>query len=236
MKINFSKPVKSVFTKVFTVTLLAVFLFAGSSLTAVLTQQKAVEAAQKQASNWSQPYDEHVISLLRNIGDFQNFSDDDKQLLFDYFGLVAPLSDEELACLAAQDEQPQTISAEAILLDILEGRASFDTISAADWAKVENYFNNFDSKQLNALTHQGYTARDIYQINWVVNTGLFSISEAELLLELYPNTDIIQLVFEFYVCSLGSEPTVKENAKTQLLSGMDFDDIKDALCIDAENN
>ncbi|MCL2281580.1 MAG: hypothetical protein FWC25_02845 [Dehalococcoidia bacterium] len=232
-----SQSVKSMGMKIFTTALLAVFLFSTSSLVAVLTQQKTVQAALQQSSSWSMPYDDHIISLLRNLSDYQNFSDGDKQLLFDYFGITYAISEDELDYISAQDEQLQSALAEAILTDLLGGTISFDNISASDWERVEAYFSSLSLTQVQDMTAKGASTEDILRVNEALCYGMFSVSEAEQLLKLYPDDEERnQLVIKFHIYTINSESPVLQDAKTMLLSSVEMDKIIEEFNLEAADS
>ena len=106
-----SSTVQSWIMKFFTITLTLVVLFATSSLTTVLTNQKALEAASLAQLNYQQsppapsgniastpsnsheittkenpegrqlPYDERAMGLLARLSEYNSFSDSDKQYI-----------------------------------------------------------------------------------------------------------------------------------------------------------
>jgi len=180
--------------------------------------------------------DERAKELLSNLSDFNNFSEGDKQYIQDYLGLSRPLTEEELYFIAKwekeQAERKNSIAPEVILFDLLEGRITFDTISDEDWATIEKFFGNLSSVQLEALIAKGTSAKDILQISIAMKTGMFDVAEAEQLLVLYPDdTERVTLVFDLFVCTIGSEPSVYQAAKTMILSGNSLSTVQKTLTL-----
>ncbi|MCL2707010.1 MAG: hypothetical protein FWE97_02455, partial [Dehalococcoidia bacterium] len=181
------------------------------------------------------PYDEKAFELMGRMSEYNNFSDEDKLYIQNYLGIYADPTEEELAYFAELEARAREISPEVILLYLLDGTVTFDSISPEDWAKAEKYFSNLSSEQINSLSAKGLSARGILQINLAMRYGMFDAAEAEQLVILYPDDiERNELVFELYLCTGTSEIIVRESAKTMILSGAEMDAVKESLNLSAE--
>jgi len=199
-----------------------------------LTSERTLPKQEETLSGRTLPYDERAKGLMARLSEYNDFSDDDKQYIREYLGLIRPPTEEELYFIAQwekeQAELINNISPEAILLGLLEERTTFDTISPQDWAKIEKFFSNLTTAEIEALLKRGASAKEILRINLTMEKGLFDVFEAEKLLKMYPDdSERSKLVFNFYTSTLGSDETVKQSAKTMVLNGASIDTVRSTL-------
>jgi len=221
--------------KVSTVALLVIFLFSTSTLTAVLTQQKAVEAAVREAStDNSRPYDEKAYELLLRMSEYNDFTDEEKEYLRAYLGMDALPTEKEIQSFV--DQQPST-SSEVVLFRLIENSVPFGKVSAVEWDNVSKYFGNLSDEQIKELRTKSISTREALQINLTMLFGMFSLSEAERLVKMYPNDrERGEVTFNLYLYTYGNKnpSSVLQSAKDMLLRGMDMATIIKTLNLTAD--
>ena len=183
---KYGKYLKTLATKIFTVTLLAVFLLSNSAITSVFTNQKALEASQayneslnpsfedtssdelasqrEPGSRKSFPIDKKASELIGRLSEYENFTEEEKQYIQSFLGIFSGI---------AEDNSSKNASAEVILADLLDGKVSFDTISGSDWEKIAPYFGSLSDTQIEALSDEGYSAADIFSIGFELSQEIF---------------------------------------------------------------
>ncbi|MCL1885955.1 MAG: S8 family serine peptidase, partial [Dehalococcoidia bacterium] len=164
--------------------------------------------------------DQKAYELLVRMSEYNDFTKQEKEYICQYLGIIAPLTEDGLSYIA--NRQPSAPS-EVILFRLIENNVLLSQVSAGDWDKISKFFGNLSDEQRKELSAKGTTVGEAIQINLTMRYSMFSLDEAERIVQMYPDAqERNDLVFNLYLYTYGSTnvSSARQYAKDMILRGV----------------
>ena len=173
-----------------------------------------------------------VADLLRRQDQYESFTEEEKQKLKDHLGVELPMTEEEAQIL----EEQEALLALPVPDDIRAGQLmrrkdSLNECNPEEKELILNLLPAFTEVQVNALS-QDYSLTDIYGLSLILEEQVFTLSEAQKVLELYSDLHERTNAVATVKSVIDYQPVVEKNGiKSVFLEGYSAQSIRNAVAV-----